>query len=243
MQHRHVFILTPPFSGSTLLVRLLATSPQVSTFSTERGEGMNIPELREVMQPDRWDPAKPMPWDQIRRVFESHWDMTRPVLVEKGPANQLRTREIEAAFTGASFVIMMRDPYAWCESMDRRGRRRGAAGLAMGEHARRWLLHARILREEAGRLARVLRFSYEALCDDTAEVVGKLVEFVPEIGALDPARDFDVHSTFGKRHNPITNANLSALARLDAVQRREISSVLGEDPALLEYFSYELRAS
>lgn len=241
MQHRHVFILTPPFSGSTLLVRLLATSPQVSTFSTERGEGMNIPELREVMQPDRWDPAKPMPWDQIRRVFESHWDMTRPVLVEKGPANQLRTREIEAAFAGASFVIMMRDPYAWCESMDRRGRRRGAAGLAMGEHARRWLLHARILREEMDRLARVLRFSYEELCDDTATVIDKLLGFVPEIGALDPARDFDVHSTFGKRHNPITNANQTALVRLEAAQLGEITDALSEDPELVAYFGYHPR--
>jgi hypothetical protein len=111
----------------------------------------------------------------------------------------------------------------------------------MTEYAHRWLHHAHLLREGSGRLERVLRFSYEELCDDTHAVKSRIEAFLPEVGTLTPEGEFEVHSALGRRRNPITNANPAAVARLDAGQRGEISLVLGKDPALLEHFGYQLR--
>lgn len=238
MRHKHLFILTPPYSGSTLLVRLLATSPQVSTFGVAKGEGMHIPELQDTMQPERWDPARRLPWGQIRAVFERHWDLSRPVLVEKGPANMLRAEDIERSFEDSYFIVMMRDPYAWCESMWRRSAGKDASA-SPGGYAAKWLGHARIQHANLTRLARTLHFSYEQLCDDTATVVGRMRGFVPEIGALDASGEFEVHSTLGRSRNPITNTNDLALERLSAAHIEEVGAVLREESELCGYFGYQ----
>jgi len=113
----YLFVLCPPYSGSTLLWKLLSTSANVSALPAE---GQFLPELESLMREKPWDPAHTLPWPEIKRVWESYWNMDRPVLLEKSPPNLIRTQDILAHFHPVKFVVMVRNPYAQSEGLMRR---------------------------------------------------------------------------------------------------------------------------
>ncbi|HEX2668904.1 MAG TPA: hypothetical protein VHP13_11065, partial [Gammaproteobacteria bacterium] len=120
-------------------------------------------------------------------------------------------------------------------------RRKVNDGSGIKEFVQNWLSHAAWLLHDLQILKRVVYLTYEDLCDRTGEVLAKLKAFMPELDGLDPQRSFDVHSTLGKRSNPITNTNAAAIARLSAADIAQISDVLSRYPDLLEFFGYKLR--
>jgi Sulfotransferase family len=239
MQHKHLFILTPPFSGSTLLLRLLATSPNVSVFNSDKGEGMMIPELQDTMMTERWNVEKQMPWAYIRTVFEKHWDMHKTVLIEKGSPNMIRADQIEKHFDNAHFIIMMRNPYAWCESMMRR-RKPEKPDLKPYNFIEYWLKRADWQIQNIKSLKKVLYFKYEDLCDATDSTIKKIIDFIPEIERLDADIEFEAHSMLGKKRNAITNTNSLALKRLTQQDIKEITNSLQHAVDVIHYFGYEL---
>jgi hypothetical protein len=239
MPHINLFVVTPPYSGSTLLTALLGTAPRVSILPSREHEGMKIPELMELF-PDRPGADKiALPWHYLDQVYRRYWDLSKTVLVEKG--QYLRQAPVlQELFPEAYFICMQRDPYAWCESLLRR--RKGVNEDAnLSSYAANWLRQAAWLLHDLKVLNKVLHFTYEDLCDRTGEVLAKLKAFMPELDGLDPQRSFDVHSTLGKRSNPITNTNAAAIARLSAADIAQISDVLSRYPDLLEFFGYKLR--
>jgi hypothetical protein len=38
------------------------------------------------MRDKPWDASRALPWRDIKAVWESYWDMSKPVLLEKTPA-------------------------------------------------------------------------------------------------------------------------------------------------------------
>jgi len=81
MHNKHLFILSPPASGSTLLWRIIQTSPKVSAFPRE-GKGL----VKHILAgKDRWDPLKQIPWERVKRVWYEEWDLKKPILLEKSP--------------------------------------------------------------------------------------------------------------------------------------------------------------
>ena len=146
---------------------------------------------------------------------------------------------IQDSFPEARFVCMQRDPYAWCESLRRRRKTDDKVDLA--KFAGNWLRQATWSVHDLKVLKRVVHFTYEDLCDRTPEVLAKLEAFLPALKGMDPSGSFKVHSTLGKRSNPITNTNPAALARLSAEDIAKISGVLAQHPDLVEFFGYKLR--
>lgn len=177
MRHTYLFVLCPPFSGSTLLYRLLATSPRVSTLlghGNWAGEGQALPEVAPLMRAsdprDNWDASRAMPWDQIRAIWERYWDLSRPVLAEKSPPNLCRAAAILDHFGrhgDVAFVGMMRSPYA------------------VKQRAALWIEQANFQVQNQA-LPRYLGLTYEELCADPAGVAARILAHVPEIGSLDP---------------------------------------------------------
>jgi len=92
--------------------------------------------VKEIMRAGPWNTEKRIPWPEIRATWEKSWDLTKPILVEKSPPNIARAFEIEAVFKPAYFVAMIRDPYALCESINRR------LGHDVEAAARKWVMHA-----------------------------------------------------------------------------------------------------
>ena len=87
------------------------------------GRGQTLCGIREIMFVERrWDETYRIDWNLVKECWTRHWDIRRPILVEKSPANIIRAREIESAFSPAYFLILWRNPYAHCESLIRRNR-------------------------------------------------------------------------------------------------------------------------
>jgi hypothetical protein len=237
MQHKHLFVLTSPYSGSTLLVSLLGTSPQVSILQTNQNEGLKLPGLGQLITRQA-GLSNELPWGYLRRLYLQHWDLSKPVLVEKGQFIK-QAAAIERCFPGSYYLVMPRNPYAWCESMQRR-RQPQLPPVNMERVATIWLRQCTWHIHNAETLERVLCFTYEDLCDNTDEVLGKLKAFMPELHPLDPDKKFKVHSMLGKKSSRITNTNQAAIGRLSPTEIGEITATLKPYPDVLDYFGYRL---
>jgi hypothetical protein len=78
----YLFILSPPYCGSTVLWRLLGTSPHVSSFPVE---GQYIDSVESILRRDPWNVQVEIPWDAVKSKWEIEWDLGKPILLEKSP--------------------------------------------------------------------------------------------------------------------------------------------------------------
>ena len=226
MKHKHLFILCPPASGSTLLWQILRTSPQVASLP---GEGQVL--AREILfNRRRWDPLMPVDWEQVRKAWEEAWDMSKPVLLEKSPPHLVRARQLEEFFPQSRFVVMMRNPYAFCEGIKRRWKNE----LGYAAIARLWVTWAGCQVANLRQLRHALFLSYEELTDDAQGQCRRLLQFVPELQELHPEREFSVF----EKVQVVENLNSRQIARLTPGDILEINSVLKDSPELVKDFQY-----
>lgn len=227
----HLFILSPPFCGSTLLWKLLGTSSNVSALPDE---GQFLPEVRPFMRGDPMNPDKSIPWSAVETLWREYWDLSKPILLEKSPPNVVRADQIEAHFENAAFVAMMRDPYAFCEGHHRR------LGKGVKFAADQWCQFAQMQRRNIQERSRILFFTYEELTENTGGVAQQIIEFLPELGSIDINRTFKLKSIEGRRARPISNLNESKIKQLSRREIQSISTVLRSHEELLNFFRYEI---
>ena len=60
----YLFVLCPPLSGSTLLWKLLQTSPSVTAHPKE---GQFLEGVVEIMRKGAWNPEQKFPWKKIKK--------------------------------------------------------------------------------------------------------------------------------------------------------------------------------
>ena len=192
--HRFVFLAGLHRSGTTLLARLLAAHPEVSGISATNvpaREGQHLqdvyPAAKEWGGPGRFGFApeahfteKQATTVKAQALFESwapHWDLSRPVLLEKSPPNLLKTRFLQRLFPGSSFVVILRHPIPVSLPTSKwRGTRRYHRLL---EH---WLHCHEIFERDRPQLERVHAIRYEDLVRQPEDVLRGIFEFL----ALDP---------------------------------------------------------
>ncbi len=227
----YLFVLCPPYSGSTLLWKLLGTSQNVSTLPDE---GQFLPELADIMRDKPWDPGQILPWPEIKAVWESYWDMGKPVLLEKSPPNLIRTRDILAHFQPVKFVVMVRNPYAQSEGLMRRNQWtvKRAANFSM--------MCLRTQLRNARDLDNALVLTYESLVQNPVQVCRQLVQFMPQLDDMDHAASFEVHSIDGSLNRPITDLNAKKIAALSADTIAAMNEVFVQHRETIEAWNYEL---
>jgi hypothetical protein len=108
----NIFLLNPPFSGSTAMAQLLLKSP-LTWSPWSNGEGQWVESVTEEMRRDPWNPEVDFDWRRIRAAWLERKPPGKSIMVEKSPPNLLRVRSILATFADSIFVISNRDPYAW----------------------------------------------------------------------------------------------------------------------------------
>ena len=226
----YIFILCPPFSGSTLLWKLVSTSPAVSSLPKE---GQFLPEVREIMRHEPWNPETRYPWERIKAVWEQYWDRDKPLLVEKSPPHIIRTNAIIEHFDPIYFIVMVRNPYAHTEGLMRRSNW-GAQRAA--EFSVRCL---RQQAENAEKLDRTLTLTYEELVSDPAAVSSRIQTFIPEIGDLKHDRSFKLKSIDGDIERKIVNINQKKINNLSMGNLKQINKVFRDNIDVLQYWGYE----
>jgi len=130
-EHTIVFVGGLHRSGTSLVHRCLASHPDISGFAdtgVEEDEGQH---LQTVYPPGKQfgGPGKfgfhaqahltedsPLVCvesrDRLMQEWGRHWDMARPVLVEKSPPNLIRTRFLQALFPESRQIVVLRHPIA-----------------------------------------------------------------------------------------------------------------------------------
>jgi sulfotransferase family protein len=199
-EHRFVFLAGLHRSGTTLLARLLAAHPEISGFSgtgAPADEGQHLqsvyPSDHEYGRPGRFGFAPEMHLTErsplvsgqsARALFEEwspHWDLSRPLLLEKSPPNLLKTRFLQALYPGSAFIVIVRHPIpVSIPTAKWRGTRRYDR---LFEH---WLRCHAVFEEDRDRLERVHVLQYEQLVANPATVLHGIFEFL-EVDPIPPS--------------------------------------------------------
>lgn len=244
----HLFLLSPPLSGSTAIAQLLNTSKNISVFPGN-GEGQYLRPLKKVLLVDqRWNPDLVLDWRAIRNVFFHYWDPRCKIRLEKSPPNIIRARAINRVFENSLFLITIRNPYAQIEGFLRRDWPFGAYGPQTSEGdkptavqaAEFWVKCAHYQKLNLESLENTCFFSYEDLTDNTEATVSKIMAFLPNVADLSSDATFTAHNVTGSPVAGLVNLNESKINNLSGNQLASINSVLEHHVDLLRYFGYEL---
>ena len=233
MENKYLFVLCPPSSGSTLLWKILQTSPNISAFPKEGS--LIVKSL--LFTKDRWNPGKIIPWDTVKQKWDEDWDYNKPVLLEKSPPHLVRASQLEGHFPGSYFITMIRNPYAFCESIKRRygNKKFFFKRFSYFNIAKFWTICARYQISNIKCLKNSIHFSYEELVNDPQQICRQIINFVPELEELNPEKKFKISA----KHMKITDLNKRQILCLSDNDLFEINEVINDYPKLLNFFNYE----
>jgi hypothetical protein len=233
-EHKFLFILSPPYCGSTLLNQILSTSSNLSC-NNHLGvrEGQLLPELKDIMFYNKgWHTEVSYPWEKIKKVWMKYWDQRKAILMDKSNTNIMRVTEIKKVFDNTFFLLMVRNPYAQVEGIIRRN---NATTEYAAAFALKCLKYQKKNRENE---KNILCLSYEDLCDNKDESVEKIKEFIPELGTINSNLEFSAHNFKTKGKMKIKNLNDEKINKLSSEQITIINSYFKKEEKLLNYFGY-----
>ena len=233
IQNKYLFILSPPFCGSTLLSQVISTSGNVSV-NNSRGtrEGQTLPPVREIMFEHRWVEDLDFDWAFIKKKWLLYWDTTLPVLLEKSPPNLMRARSIERVFSPSYFIIFFRNPYAHIDSLVKR------SPLSLKDSAEFAIFCLKHQLKNIQTLNNKLVLSYEDFSNNPHGSAKQIIDFLPEISEMNLDRKFSSHNFLGEKKMRITNLNEKKLSSFTESDLKLINSVFCKEKELLNAFGY-----
>ena len=232
--HKFLFILSPPYCGSTLFTQIISTSKKISCNNyIATMEGQLLPELRKHMfNKDRWDESSVYDWSKIKSVWMKYWDQSKPVLMDKTTTNIMRFDEIKNQFDNTYAICLVRNPYAVIEGIMRRNSK--SIEFAV-EFCIKTLQYQKYNIENNKNLAWI---SYSELCDNHNLVKKKIKSILPEIDDLDFNKFFSAHN-FKNKSLRITNLNDEKISKLKKEDILKINKYFSKEKELLSFFDFQ----
>ncbi|GAB4377354.1 MAG: hypothetical protein Kow0075_05730 [Salibacteraceae bacterium] len=232
----HLFILAPPFSGSTLLAEVVATSPNVSLNNEhDQKEGMLLPGGRALYGTfeQRWDPQYKYNWGKIYALWGRYWDFSKKILLEKSPPLIIRAEELQKRMRNPFFLILVRDPYAHIESLMRRRDWTAEKSAEYSMMCLKYQLH------NATTLQNKHVVRYEDMTTNPVDFAQGLIKFLPQLQALNTEKLFTAHN-FKNRKMKLVNLNEEKIDRINPSDLSKINQVLSKYHEELSFFGYGL---
>lgn len=236
----YLFILCPPFSGSTILYKILNTSSNISTFLDKKieidfkgepmtvyihkGEGQFLYEmlgnhkLSQIYSDNRHNPDFQLPLDSMNSIWKEHWNFEKPIQCEKSPPFVHFANQIESFYgkENTKFIVMIRNPYAcrWNEKIPN------------------WNVFASKQKQNLETLKHTLLIRYEDLVTEPELTKQRLIDFIPELHDINIYVEKIQGLSKGARNQRITTEFR------DRILDKEIKNTF-LDKDLLIYFGYE----
>jgi Sulfotransferase family len=237
-----IFLLNPFFSGSTAMAALLLQSP-IAWAAWPNGEGQWVPEVKEEMRREPWNPDAALDWARIREVWLRLKPPDRSILVEKSPPNMVRARSLLEAFPDSVFVISNRDPYAWLGSI----LHRNPLDLDLDDPQERtqairryvtaWVNRSRIQIDNVKLLrGRSVITTYELFCASHEVFLHNLYNYCGDL-KVDPRAPLQVKDY---PPQPLINMNPRQTALLTSADIALANEILALDQELLSFYGYQL---
>ena len=236
-KHIFLFILTPPFCGSTLLNQILSTSNNLSC-NNHLGvrEGQLLPELKDMMFYNKgWHNDVNYDWPFIKKTWMKYWDQRKAILMDKSNTNIMRVAKIKEVFDNAIFLAMVRNPYAHAEGIMRRN---GATPEYAANFAIKCLRYQK--ENKLSEKENILFISYENLCDSTEQVIKNINSFIPELGKVNTELEFSAHNFKTEGKMKIQNLNDEKIKKLSKKDIGVINTYFKKEEELLQFFGYSI---
>jgi hypothetical protein len=238
-----LFILTPPYSGSTALTQLLNTSHR-TVLLERRGEGQRL--IPGLCEKDRWEATKQVNYESVKSVWLHQFQYihslvrTVDVVIEKSPCNMMRIEKLASLFQKCSFIVNNRDPYANCASILYRTRDVGRLSSqqrldVLSKLAHKWLVRSRRLRDLIQTFDIPL-LTYEAFCASPSSALRSVR--LPD-GIVETINTNAVLTIKDYEPQPLSNQNERQISRLTGDDIESISQVIRKDEELVEFFGYK----
>jgi hypothetical protein len=218
---KYVFILCPPYQGSTLLINLLDSSVNAATFvraPVQFGEGQWLLDKHGLSSYllDRWNPNHELDMNKVKEIYDNYWDHDKLVYVEKSPPLICRAKMFEnyfKQFGEVYFIVSIRSPY----STDHYS-------------SEEWIKFAEYQKNNIQTLENCIVTSYEELCLSTDWVIEKIKNAIPELSDIKIQQSEYIKTDRGK---PINTNNINRVINKDY-------ECLKNHKELMNFFGYEL---
>lgn len=221
--HTFVFLGGCTNSGTGLVRILLGKHPKISVLPQEGpklstllpdDDRCGLPRRLFGLYPEVYHlTEKDLPTLDFKRILQDwmpSWNLNKPVLFEKCPANATRMRLLQAAFPEALFIGLIRNPYAVCEGIRRRRHHK------IGECAKHWLAANKTMLEDSKRLNKFILIKYEDLTEAPKATLRKIFEFAGiENTPIDTTARIKRHNITGKPQS-VKNLNKLSIVNLSS---------------------------
>ncbi|MCB9831695.1 MAG: sulfotransferase [Planctomycetes bacterium] len=207
---KFVFVFGLHRSGTSLVFKALKAHPEISGFDgtgVPEDEGQHlqtvVPTAKSLGGPGMFafHPDAPMREDHplatevnARRLlaeWEHHWDLRRPVLIEKSPPTLIRTRFFQRLFPEAHFVCVTRHPAAVAYATQKWSQ------TTIQDLIDHWRRAHEIFAEDRPRLARAMTLKYEDFVAEPERVLGEIQRF---IGVAPRAPEIEIRPDINARY-------------------------------------------
>tara|TARA_Y100000766_G_scaffold250974_1_gene234330 strand:+ start:406 stop:1215 length:810 start_codon:yes stop_codon:yes gene_type:complete len=235
-KNQYLFILSPPFCGSTLLTEILSTSKNLSCNNNiGLKEGQHLPLAHKILfNDDRWDPNKEIDWKIIKNIWHKYWDRSKDILLEKSPPNICRAENINKVFEDSKYICLVRNPYAQIQSNVRRYQ------TDLLDATKKYISYLNFQKNNLEKLDNILLIRYEELTNNTNKTKEKIIDFLPSLSDININLKFNAHNMHMKTEMEITNLNQDSIDLLSKGQVKTINYILEKEKDLLNFFNYSI---
>ena len=235
-KNKYLFILSPPFSGSTLVNQIISSSKNVSCNNNiGTREGQNLPEVKKIMfEEKRWEEKNKLPWDKIKKIWRSYWYLKKPILLDKSIPNIMRVDQLKEFFYPNHFICIVRNPYAICEGVMRRSNQSAEVAAMFTIKCLKYQMKNINLHKD------IFLLSYEDLCDNTTITINKIKKQIDELYDINPNQKFKAHNFKTKKSMRITNLNDEKIKKIKKKDLVVINKHFNKNKKVLDFFNYKI---